>query len=225
MRFGTTLSKQAKTGTLGEVAKKHGFKKSEHLYLAIGQGQFTASRIVKEMIPQVVEEAEREEQASGVLGTFIRKLRKPKQSPVLIDGEADVMVSYARCCSPLPGEPVIGFITRGRGITVHAQNCPQMLNLEPERRIPVEWHGKGQGARTGEINVICADKPGMLADVGAACKTGGINVTRMEARSLGDDKALLALEVSVNDVQQLQKLMRDLERIKGVLTVDRVRAQ
>jgi len=135
------------------------------------------------------------------------------------------MVTYARCCNPLPGAPVVGFITRGRGISVHSQSCPQMLNLEPERRIPVEWHGKGQGAHSGEINVICTDKPGMLADVGAACKVGGINVTRMEARSLGDDKALLALEVSVSDVQQLQKLMRDLERIKGVLTVDRVRAQ
>ncbi|MCK6504143.1 bifunctional (p)ppGpp synthetase/guanosine-3',5'-bis(diphosphate) 3'-pyrophosphohydrolase [Myxococcota bacterium] len=226
LRYDTTLAKQAKAGTLGEAAKKHGFKKSEHLYLAIGQGQLTPMRVVRDMIPEAVEQAEKKEQNEGVLGQFIRRLRKPRQSPVIIDGETDVMVTYARCCNPLPGEPVVGFITRGRGITVHARSCPQLLNMEPERRIAVDWHGGGgQASHTGEISVVCADKPGMLADVGAACKVGGINVTRMEARSLGDDKALLSLEVAVTDVQQLHKLMRELERIKGVITVDRVRAQ
>ncbi len=224
-RLGNSLARQQKDGTLAEVGKKHGFKKSEHLYLALGQGQFTAARIVREMIPEVVEEAEKKEQAPGMFGQIIRRFRKPRHSPVLIDGETDVMVSYARCCAPLPGEPVAGFITRGRGITVHSRDCPQLLNLDPERRIEVDWASTGANAtHSGEINVVCADKPGMLADVGAACKVGGINVTRMEARSTEGDRALLTLEVTVSDVVQLKKLMRELEKIKGVYAVDRVRA-
>ncbi len=221
-RYGTTLSKQAKAGALGEAAKKHGFKKSQHLYLAIGQGQLTPDRIVREMVPDLVEEQQGAEEPTGLVGQIMQRFRKRSQSPVLINGESDVMVSYARCCNPLPGEPVAGYITRGHGISVHAQNCPQLMAMEPERRVPVEWHG-GNGSHTGEINVVCADKPGMLADIGAACKTGGINVTRMEAKPLGDDKSLLSLEVAVADVKQLKRLMRDLERIKGVITVDRVR--
>ncbi|NOY26255.1 MAG: bifunctional (p)ppGpp synthetase/guanosine-3',5'-bis(diphosphate) 3'-pyrophosphohydrolase, partial [Oligoflexia bacterium] len=138
-RFGTTIAKQTKAGTLASAAKKNSYRKLDHLYLSIGQGQVTALRIVREMIPDVVDKAEQSEQSQGVFGQIIRKLRSPRQSPVLIAGQSDVLVTYARCCSPLPGEPVVGYITRGRGITVHSRSCPQLLNKDPERRIPVEW--------------------------------------------------------------------------------------
>ncbi|RME29275.1 MAG: bifunctional (p)ppGpp synthetase/guanosine-3',5'-bis(diphosphate) 3'-pyrophosphohydrolase [Deltaproteobacteria bacterium] len=222
-RYGTTLAKQTRSGRLAEVARHHGFRKREHLYLAIGQGQLTPQRIVREMVPELVDAHRPDDEPAGLVGQIMQRFRARSQSPVLINGESDVMVSYARCCNPLPGEPVAGYITRGHGISVHARDCPQLLALDPERRVPVEWHG-GQGNHTGELNVVCADKPGMLADIGAACKSGGVNVTRMQSKSLGDDKALLSLEVAVSDVQQLNRLMRELERIKGVITVDRIRA-
>ena len=117
----------------------------------------------------------------------------------------------------------MGFITRGRGITVHLVNCTQLLASEEERRIPVEWHQGASGAHTGEIQVITTSTPGMLAEVGGICKTLSINVTRLEAKEIDDGRAQFTLSVNVGDVGQLVQLMRNLERIEGVLRVDRVR--
>ncbi len=224
-RLGSSLARQQKEGTLAEVARRHGFKKSEHLFLALGQGNTTAAKISRELLPEAFAEAEKREQQSGVLA-FLKRMRKPRHSPVLIDGETDVLVSYARCCHPLPGEPVAGFITRGRGISVHSRSCPQLLNMDPERRVEVDWANTPGGAQghSSELHIVCANKMGMLAALGRACEVHGVNVTRMESRSLDTDRAQLSLEVTVRDVAQLQSLMRELEKIKGVYAVDRVRA-
>ena len=116
-----------------------------------------------------------------------------------------------------------GFVTRGHGISVHVRDCPNLLASDPNRRIQVQWSRDAKGTHPGELRIICADVPGMLAEIGNACKGIGVNVTRMEARAIDDDKALFTLEVSVSDVEHLVRLMRSVERIEGVISVDRVR--
>ncbi len=115
-----------------------------------------------------------------------------------------------------------GFITRGRGITEHKAACSQLLALEPERRVKVEWHSESKSRHTGELEIVCANKPGMLADLGAICKSQNINVTRMTASPMEDNKAILNLEVSVLNVSELASLMRNIEKIKGVIRVGRL---
>ena len=100
-----------------------------------------------------------------------------------------------------------------------------MLALDPERRVPVQWHDATRGRHSGEVQIICTDQMGMLAEIGAVCKSTGINVTRMEASQIEDNKAQIRLEVSIVDVKELQKLMLQVERIKGVISVDRLRTQ
>ena len=100
----------------------------------------------------------------------------------------------------------------------------EMLALDPERRVPVQWHGATKGRHSGEVQIICTDQMGMLAEIGAVCKSTGINVTRMEAHTMDDDRAHLTLEVSVTDVDELSALMRSLEKINGIIRVDRLRA-
>ena len=135
------------------------------------------------------------------------------------------MVTYAQCCRPVPGEAVSGYVTRGRGITVHLSTCSQLLAMDAERRVPVQWHTATKGRHTGEVRIVCSDQMGMLAEIGAVCKTTGINVTRMEAHQIEDNKAEIALEVTIGDVRELQKFMSQVERIRGVISVDRVRTQ
>ena len=221
----TNINKLIKDGTLKSAAREHGFRQVEQLYLALAQGHLTIARVMPAILPPEALEAEEEEPSA--ITNFFQKIRSKSESPVLINGVEDVMVSYAQCCQPVPGEAVTGFVTRGRGITVHLSICSQLLAMDPDRRIPVQWHktGKALGKHTGEIRIICNDKPGMLAEIGAVCKTVGINVTRMEAAQIEDNKAVLSLEVSITDVKELERFMRNMERIKGVLTVDRVRAQ
>ena len=221
-KYKTVLNRLVKDGVVKSTARSHGYRKPDQLYLAIAQGHVTLERVLRDLLP--AEAFDEEEEEPGAITTLFNRIRTRSESPVLINGVEDVMVSYAQCCSPLPGEPVSGFITRGRGITVHLAQCPQLLALEPERRIKVQWHGTGKAKHSGEVRILCNDKPGMLAEVGAVCKTVGINVTKLEAKSVDDNKAILDLEVTITSVKELERFMRNLEKVSGILAVDRVRA-
>ncbi len=222
---GHSFNKLLKSGALLEAAKKHGHRREELLFLALAQGHLPVRKLLADLIPAEDLQDEDPDEKPGALTNLFNKLRRRTESPVLINGETDVLVNYARCCAPLPGEPVIGYITRGRGITVHHQSCRQILSLEEDRRVPVEWHRGAKGLHSGELRIICSDEPGMLAEIGAACKSTDVNVTRMEARGIDDHKALFTLEVSIADVKQLARLIRNIEKINHVISVDRVREQ
>jgi len=219
---GYSLAKLEKQGRIREIAQEHGQRNAEGLYAALGLGSLPVKKVLVGLVkPEEVEQVVEEE--VGTLVGLLRKLRRRSESPVLINGESDVMVSYARCCNPLPGEAVAGFVTRGHGISVHVRDCPSLLASDPNRRIQVQWSRDAKGTHPGELRIVCSDVPGMLAEIGNACKGIGVNVTRMEARAIDDDKALFTLEVSVSDVEHLGRLMRSVERIEGVISVDRVR--
>ena len=215
-----SLSKLIRSGELTKIARKFGHRKPEQLYLDIAQGNTVLKKVLDEIIPP--EEKPGEDITTNPISSFINRIRKRSVSPVLISGEEDVLTSYARCCNPLPGEPVAGFITRGRGITVHKVACSQLLAMDPERRVKVEWHAESKSRHTSELEIVCVNKPGMLADLGAICKTQNINVTRMTANPIEDNKAILNLEVSVLNVSELIFLMRNIEKIKGVIRVNRL---
>jgi GTP pyrophosphokinase len=216
---GTTLSKVTKEGLLEQAAQQFSLHNVEQVFLAVGSGNLTMVKVMDELAPGTEPEAER----PGWRSWFSRP-KKRSISPVLIDGQSDLLVNFAKCCSPLPGEQVMGFITRGRGITVHLANCTQLMASDSERRIPVAWHQGASGAHTGEIRIVTANTPGMLAEVGGICKSLSINVTRLEAKEVDRGRAEFTLSVNVVDVEQLVRLMRNLEKIDGVLRVDRVRA-
>ncbi len=144
---------------------------------------------------------------------------------MLVSGTEDVLVAFAKCCNPLPKEPVAGYVTRGRGITLHRKDCVQLTSMDPSRRIPVEWDSKAEGgAHLGNIRVICVDRAGLLANISKNCLDAGVNITSVSACGLGDQKAEVDLQVRVGDVLELTKLIRRIEKIKGVISVERVGA-
>ena len=210
-----SLKSLQKDGTITSVAKKFGHRNEEQLFLAIAHGTATLSKVLKIISPESAT------QNRSLIPNFINRIRQKETSPVLINGEGDVMTVFARCCSPLPGEAILGFITRGKGISVHRADCKQLLNSDPERRIAVSWHEDSVGAHSAELKVLCNNQMGMLADLGAACKSNGTNVTRMEAKSIADNKAILYLEVSISNVKELNKLIRAINKIPGVINVIR----
>ena len=134
------------------------------------------------------------------------------------------MVRFANCCNPLSGDKVVGFITRGRGITVHRVECPMTMEIDPERKVDVEWDTGAAGSRPAKIQVICNDKKGILADISSTITSSEANITSAQLKATEDKKAVGIFEVEVGSVDQLQKVIAALSRLKGVLKVERLRA-
>ncbi len=148
---------------------------------------------------------------------------KSGKSGVRINGIDDVMVRFGRCCNPVPGDEVVGFITRGRGVTVHTAHCDRVLAMDQERRVDVQWDVRaGEFKRPVTVRVLTSDRPGLLADISQKFSAAGVNISQANCRSTGDDRAVNTFEVAISDLKQLQGVMSAIERIQGVYSVERV---
>ncbi|MED5373605.1 MAG: bifunctional (p)ppGpp synthetase/guanosine-3',5'-bis(diphosphate) 3'-pyrophosphohydrolase [Myxococcota bacterium] len=221
-RNGSSLAAVVKNGQLKKVLKERKVQNSDNLLLQLAHGHAQPSVLVRELLPDKDWADQDEEKSESALDKLISKIRERSVSPVLISGQDDVLVSFARCCNPIPGDEVAGFITRGRGISVHRRDCAQLLALDPTRRMPVEWDGQFKGQHTGGIRVVCRDTPGMAAKITKTCTDSGVNITALTMRAVGDEKAECDLEIGVHNVDELRKLIRNLNKIKGVLSVHRL---
>ena len=215
LKHNYSLPKMIKSGKIQEITRHFGHRKPEQLYLAIGNGTSTLNKVIKHIVPEV-------QKTPNPISTFINRFRSKTTSPVLISGHEGVMTTFAQCCNPLPGENITGFITRGKGVSIHRSTCPQLLNSDLERRIEVAWHTETSSVHTSEIEILCSDHVGLLAELGAACKIQNINISRLEAKNVGDNKAKISLEVSVSDVSQLDKVMKSIQKIPGIIRLRRV---
>jgi GTP pyrophosphokinase len=218
-----TMSKVLKQGRVRDTLKKRGHKDLDHLLVEVARGHLTPTSIAADLLPEGIWHPRSEDQAAGPLQAILSRFRRASQSPVLITGEDGLLVQFARCCSPLPGEPVVGFITRGRGITVHRTGCAQLSGMDPERQLAVEWDQSGESRHSGEIRIFCADRPGMLAHITKLCEQNGVNIQRAEARAGGADAsaAVVTLALELRDVGELNRLIANMEKLPGVNAVHR----
>ncbi len=209
-------------GTLRRVAQELDQKDEDTLLATIGYGKVTPQQVLAQILP--AEELERRrEKAEGRFQRLLRLVSRQATGGVQVSGVEDVLVRFGKCCSPLPGERITGFITRGRGVTVHALDCPKVLESDPQRRIDVQWeNGKGT-PRPVRVEVTCVDRPGLLAAMSKAISSAGINITRAQVHALGDRKAQNVFEVMVTSADELNRVMRNLGRVRGVMRVARVR--
>jgi guanosine-3',5'-bis(diphosphate) 3'-pyrophosphohydrolase len=214
-KFGWNVQKTVREGRLKEALKRRNVKELEPLLVEVARGHLTPSSVAADLLP----EGARPDEA-GPLASLLSRFRKSSTSPVLITGEDGLLVQYAKCCGPLPGEPVLGFITRGRGITVHRQTCGQLAGLDPERQIAVEWDTAAESKHNGEIRIFCADRPGMLANITKVCEQIGVNINRAEARKAGG-APIVTLELELRDVQELNRVIANIEKVAGVEAVHR----
>ena len=213
------LNKLLKSGKLKEAYKQFGHKQPEQLYLAIYSGATPINKFMRILIP------ENQRPKINTISNFISKMRAKPVSPVIIGGQSNVLTSFAKCCAPLPGESITGFITRGKGITIHRSDCTQLLHSDQSLRIAVAWQECEQSSHSAALEIICNNQMGLLADLGAVCKTLHINVNRMEGRSTDNHQAQLYLEVAIKDVSALENLLRTLRKISGVVQARRIAAR
>ncbi len=217
------LAKLRKDGTLERVLKELGVSDEESLLADVGYGKLTGQQVLAKIFPE--EELERRrEQKESALQRLMRLVSRQPKSGVRVSGVEDMLVRFGQCCQPLPGERIAGFITRGRGVTVHAQDCPKVLETDPQRRIDVQWdNGKNDMPRPVKIEVTCVDRPGLLAAMSKAISSTGINIARAQVHAMGDHKAQNTFELMVGNMDELNSVMRNLGRVRGVMKVHRVR--
>jgi GTP pyrophosphokinase len=220
-RVGWNLAKVKSEGLLKAAIKQAGHKDVDALFLEVARGQIGLADAVRNILPEGVYESKHEAAQKGALQSLFNRFRQRSESPVLISGEDGMLVTYAKCCAPLPGESVVGFITRGRGITIHRDTCEQLKGMDPERRIAVQWAGNDDAKHSGEIEIYCDHRPGMLANITKVCEKAKVNIQRVEAKGLRDNKAVCTLQLAVRDVGELSRLIRFIEQIKGVDAVHR----
>jgi GTP diphosphokinase / guanosine-3',5'-bis(diphosphate) 3'-diphosphatase len=181
------------------------------------------AQISELLIPAEQRKPDGDPEAGSALGDLIRKVtRRASPSGVVVGGVDDMFVRFAKCCAPLPGDRIVGFVTRGRGITVHAMKCSRAIDMDPERRIDVVWDKGTKFTRPVSIRVLSADKPGMLATLSTAFTQLGVNISQANCKVTGDDRAINTFEVAVTDSDQLRSIVLAIEKISGVLSVERV---
>jgi GTP pyrophosphokinase len=223
-RYGLTLKKlSAEPQKVEALAQELGVgTRVEDLFVALGYGKVSLRQILSRLVPAeklAVPTVER----PRPLTDAVKRLLRVGDERIKVRGTDDLLVYRARCCNPIMGEPIVGYITRGKGVSVHAQSCPNVLNLtyDPERRTAVEWDRGGEGAYEVRISVGVEDRSGLLAAITAVLASMNTDIRNAEARTFDDRTAAIELTLRIQDLKHLEKVVKAIRGVAGVIDVER----
>jgi GTP pyrophosphokinase len=226
-RLGVSLGKVTKS-EMEKVASEYGYSKMEDLYAALGYGKFSARQVLVKIAPGVVKEetVEAKPAATEAPPHPAPGARKGEGDGVIkVRGIDDLMVYRAKCCNPIRGEAIVGYVTRGKGVAVHSRACPnvQSLMYDVERKIEVEWARAADDSFPVRIVIHTDDRPGMLNQLTGVLSDENTNIRSLEAKTETDhDGGVVEMTVDVRDKKQLEKLVAAMRRISGVRDVERL---
>ncbi len=197
--------------------KEVGIHSMEALFMAVGYGKISAQQVIQPLLsePHLKE---------GLKDKILKKVGIG-QGHVVVKGLSDILVQISKCCNPVPGDRIIGFITRGRGVSIHTTECPNIdqLDYNEERIVEVGWDRKSQEAHPVNIHVATIDRPGLLASVSSAIATAASNIRQADIVTTEDKKGVLRFRIDIVDTQHLEKILKNIEKVDGVLSARRRR--
>jgi GTP diphosphokinase / guanosine-3',5'-bis(diphosphate) 3'-diphosphatase len=220
---------------LGRIAGEYGVATAADLLATLGQGKHTAHQILNKLAPGYASQAEPEVApeakpgSDAAMSDAVRKLHLTGSDSLQVEGQNDLLVYRARCCNPIRGEEIVGYVTRGKGVAVHARSCPNVQNLlyESDRRINVEWARAGDqtpGATQRypvKITVFCDDRTGMLKELTAVISDENTNIRSVDIKRDDEGEAMIEFVVEAEDVRHLNRMVLGLRRVNGVRAVQR----
>jgi GTP pyrophosphokinase len=220
---------------LSRVAAEYGMATAADMLAALGQGKYSARQVLNKLSPGSTAQAEPEvapeiKPGSGgaAMSDAVRKLHLTGSDSLQVEGQNDLLVYRARCCNPIRGEEIVGYVTRGKGVAVHARSCPNVQNLlyESDRRIGVEWARTSQVAGQPQrypvkITVACDDRAGMLKELIAVISDDGANISGVDIRKDENGEAVVELVAEAEDMRHLNRMVLGLRRVSGVRAVQR----
>jgi GTP pyrophosphokinase len=221
-RFGLNPATILDSPELTKFAGEYGAKTSDELLAHIGYGKLAPRTVLQKSAPGGLL---KEKTPDSTVVSVVKRVLRTGDDKIKVRGTDDVMVFRAKCCNPIRGEKIVGYITRGKGVSVHAASCPNVINLmfDPERRIDVEWDSAGsdQAPYTVRLSMQVEDRKGMLAEISARVSDINTNITNMEARAGTDRQARIDMTVEIRDVKHLEKVIKSIKGVEGVLGVER----
>jgi len=223
-RFDLNPTRLLESDAVEAAAAEFGAQKTEDLLAQVGYGKVSARQLLDKLVPegQLKEKAPEHPVLSAM-----KRVLKPgsgEADRIKVSGADELMVFRARCCNPIRGEQIVGYITRGKGVSVHAARCPNVVNLQydPQRRIDVEWDkGSDTAPYTVRLTMAVEDRKGMLAALSARVAEINTNITNLEATTGDSVHATIGMTVEIRDMKHLEKVIKSLRGVEGVLDVSR----
>lgn len=227
--YSTSIKALDKKNDFNKVYDALNIKSVDELFLHIGSGRFTIKQVL-ELLPSIdyqneddeTKEKKKKEFESlfNQISTSAKKTSN-RDNAVIVDGLDDIMVRMGKCCNPIPGDPIVGFITRGRGITIHSKACQRINEIEDSRKVYVEWNSDYGFRHPVSIRVITHDRPGILSKITNSIHGHGINIKSAIAKSLSDMKGSFLFEIEVKDYSEYLKVVSLLEAMEEIISVTR----
>ena len=225
-KLGKNFNRYLEDEKIDAIASDFGFRTAEDLVVAVGFGKVAARQVARKAIsPEEVEGEKEKKRLSSQLFDSLKPQRRLEGTKISVKGVDDVLVRFAKCCNPIPGDEIVGYITRGKGITIHAANCPNLmtLQLEPERQIEVEWATDHEVPMPVKLLVETEDTPGILAEITTAISKQGVNIEDGVLKTDPSRKrGILKFTVDVKNTEQLDSVIQSVRKIEGVIFVNRV---
>ena len=220
-----SVDQSLKSERLVSMAKGRGCETVDELIRMVGFGRLSPDQIV-ESFKEELDGSGPQNTPSNELVVSSQKLPGLfREGSVKFGGTKDVLMQLSKCCKPVPGEPIRGYITRGRGLTIHAVDCPNLQSLEWEhsRLVQVEWDGDVAGSHSVDVSVLTLDRPGVLAKVSSGISQCKANITKAEISTREDQKAVLDFVIEVKNTAHLELILQEIQRVDGILSAKRVR--
>ncbi|MCU1415851.1 MAG: bifunctional (p)ppGpp synthetase/guanosine-3,5-bis(diphosphate) 3-pyrophosphohydrolase, partial [Schumannella sp.] len=220
------LQKLLSQDVVAEVAAQMRYDGVEALYAAVGEGHVSTQSVLEKVVASMQGEAEADEAEVPFLPKGRARRLRPSDSGVLVRGAPDILVKLAKCCTPVPGDAIVGFVTRGTGVSVHQADCLNVKSLltEPDRMIDVEWAPTSSSLFLVQIQVEALDRSGLLSDVTRVLSENHVNILSASVSTSSDRLALSRFVFEMGDTVHLDRLLNAVRRIEAVYDVYRVNA-
>ena len=209
----------SKSSEMQKIFKEYHIDSLDDLMAFVGYGRVSPKHVVHHFLPE--EEVKKEEPPDKTR----KKGAEAEPIGVSLTGIDDIMVRFGKCCDPIPGDEIIGYISRGRGITVHTANCTHVRDMDPERLVDVHWDIREKREYPVQMRIVCHDKKGILADISAAISSLDVNITHAEINTDQDGQATCEFGVNVNDLDQFNRVVAAVKKVRGVVSVQRLLAK
>ncbi len=222
-RHGLASARMFKSRRLIQVVEELGFQSTDEMTAAVGYGNLATTQIINRLVPSPKQEGEQR----AALPAADAAKPPPSLSEgrgVKVKGGRDLLMQLSRCCNPVPGDRILGYITRGRGLTIHSVGCPNLdaLDYDRERLVEVEWDSQVPSTHAVKVSVLAIDKTGVLANVPSSISACEANISRAEITTREDCKAALDFVIEVSDTAHLTRVIQAIERVDGVIKARRV---